>query len=204
MKQMINKNAERIPGIFSSKMKRRVNIIFLTVMLVLSTNAMAQNNSGDNNVNGPGKSKAQYKTAIGLRAGETSGLTIKRFTGASTAIEGIVGLWPYAFSVTGLFERYVPTEIGGLRWYYGGGAHFAFNSGGFYYNYYYYDYPDSRRYYYHVGETGIGLDGMIGLEFKIPKIPIAVSLDLKPYFEITSLGRAYGSPDPGFGIKVIF
>jgi hypothetical protein len=48
------------------------------------------------------------------------------------------------------------------------------------------------------------MDGIIGIEYKIAPIPLAVSLDMKPFFEMNTNGRAYLSLDPGIGVKVAF
>lgn len=145
-----------------------------------------------------------YKTAIGLRAGQTSGLTIKHFVGSANALEFIVGVWPYGFSATGLFERHASAGAEGLNWYYGGGGHVAVHSG----RLYYYDYRYGNRrydYYYRSGsDLGLGVDGVIGLEYKIKPIPFAVSLDLKPFIEVNTAGAAFIGLDPGLGIKVAF
>jgi hypothetical protein len=47
--------------------------------------------------------QANYKTGVGIRGGGyENGLTIKHFTNSSTAIEGILGLRPGVFVITGL------------------------------------------------------------------------------------------------------
>jgi len=42
------------------------------------------------------------------------------------------------------------------------------------------------------------------MEYKIPSIPFALSLDVKPYVEVITNGRVWTSLDPGLGIKVTF
>lgn len=143
-------------------------------------------------------SQMNYNTAIGLRAGETSGLTIKKAMG-SNALEGIVGLWSHGLSATLLYEFYAPAGLSGLNWYYGYGGHVAFETQA----YGWYDYG-RRRKYYTTGGVGLGIDGIVGIEFKIPKAPIAFSLDFKPYLEVNTRGGVYGSLDPGLGIKIAF
>lgn len=141
-----------------------------------------------------------YQTGIGLRAGETSGLTVKRFLNESTALEGIFGLWNHGLSITILYEKYVPAfKVNGLNWYFGGGGHLAVK------NRHYYRYYDRGRYYYYqYNNTGLGIDGIAGLEYKIPKTPLAINLEVKPYIEIISRGEIWSSIDPGFGIKLTF
>lgn len=144
-----------------------------------------------------------YSNAIGLRAGETSGITVKHFTGSSTAIEGIIGVWPYAIGLTGLFEKYVPFgNVNGLSWYYGAGAHVNFHTGRIYYVY-----REGSRYYayrYNYPGIGVGIDGILGAEYKIPRAPIAISLDVKPFMEFNNAGMFFTAFDPGLGIKVTF
>jgi len=142
---------------------------------------------------------SSYTTAIGIRGFGTSGLTIKHFTSNSSAYEGIVGFWPNAFSATFLFEQYV-NAFGepGLNWYYGIGGHVATKS-----NWAYVD-GVMRSYRINDGGFGVGVDGIFGLEYKIREIPVAVSMDVKPFVEITNKGNAYLAMDPGLGIKVTF
>jgi hypothetical protein len=144
----------------------------------------------------------QYTTAIGFRVGETTGLTAKSFRSNSTAVEGIIGIWNRGFSVTGLYEKYAPA-FGNeqLNWYYGGGAHLAFVTSKR--SYRWYDYGQ-RRFYYDDGGVGIGIDGAIGLEYKILRAPIAFSLDFKPFVEFNTSGGAWVSLDPGVGMKIAF
>ena len=143
-----------------------------------------------------------YNTAIGLRAGQTSGMTIKHFFNDENAFEGIIGVWPYALGITGLYEVHKPAfDTEGMKWYYGGGGHATFGT-----NRIYYVYRNGDRYYYRYssGNTGLGLDGILGLEYKIKPIPFAVSLDIKPFMEIDNDGIFYLSVDPGLGIKIAF
>lgn len=141
-----------------------------------------------------------YRTAIGVRAGGTSGLTIKHFTGANTALEGIVGVWPNALGLTLLVERHVNAfNEPGLNWYYGAGGHVAFAA-----DRYYYEAPRGYRYRYYGDYVGAGVDGILGIEYKIVPIPFAISLDLKPFVEVNTNSNVYVGLDPGLGIKVAF
>lgn len=144
---------------------------------------------------------SSYHTAIGLRAGVTSGVTFKQFLGGPTAVEVIAGIWPYGFSGTVLFEKHANAGAEGLAWYYGAGGHAVIQSGRIYYPH------RSPRYdyYYSTGSAlGLGVDGIIGLEYKIKPIPFAVSLDLKPFAEVNTAGYVFLGLDPGLGIKLAF
>lgn len=144
---------------------------------------------------------SSYTTAVGLRAGTTSGLTIKHFTGNSTAVEGILGFWESGLSATVLAERYVTAfDVQGLNWYYGVGGHAALygantNNRGW---------GDGRGDLPDDSALGLGVDGILGLEYKIKPIPFAVSLDLKPFAEVTTTGSYWIALDPGLGVKVTF
>lgn len=144
----------------------------------------------------------QYNAAVGVRAGETSGLTIKGFVTDNTAIEGIFGVWHRGVSLTGMYEVYNPAfNANGLSWYFGAGGHVALSNRRDNYDWYRFG---QRRFYVDNGETGLGIDGIIGLEYKIPRAPIAFSLDLKPFVEFNTRGGAWVSLDPGLGIKAAF
>lgn len=146
----------------------------------------------------PATSQAQerqeeYTRAIGGRFGAANGITYKHFlNGYGHAIDGIVnfqGNRRYGlFKLVGLYE--IHDHIGvadyeGLLWYYGGGGGIGFHT-------------DKE-----VDATNLAfsLDGVIGLDFKIPTAPVNIALDWKPTLEL--------SPNPGmkfdgFGLSVRF
>lgn len=143
-----------------------------------------------------------YSNAIGIRVGETSGLTFKHHFSNNNAFEGIISAWPYSIGLTGLFEKVVPTGTSGLNFYYGAGAHV--NAGRYYGRRVYYYRTDRYVYAESRGNLGIGVDGIVGLEYKIRPIPFAISADLKPYIETNTNRYTYLSLDPSIGIKVTF
>ena len=123
--------------------------------------------------------QANYKTGVGIRGGGyENGLTIKHFTNSSTAIEGILGFRPGVVIVTGLYEKHaVAFSEPSLNWFYGAGAHIgAIDEGRFYRGY-------GKDRFYADNELLIGADGILGLEWKIPEIPFALSVDLHPRLE---------------------
>jgi hypothetical protein len=136
-----------------------------------------------------------YRTGIGLRTGETSGITLKFNAQKASSIEIIAGIWSDWLSLTGLYEKNVAAfNINGMRWYYGAGGHVAFETDTF----------NNGRYYDRGDDFALGIDGIVGLEFKIPPIPFAVSLDIKPFLEIYNNGDVFMAIDPGLGIKFTF
>jgi len=142
-----------------------------------------------------------YKTGIGIRAGDPSGITVKHFLDPKQAIEGILSFWPWGPSLTVLYEFHETAfDVPGLVWFYGLGGHIR-------------AYPDSwrssyrgwhRDYERYNSRLGLGVDGIIGLEYKIPPIPITLSLDLKPMIEFTTYGNVYIGIDPGLSIRYVF
>lgn len=144
--------------------------------------------------------RTPYKTSLGIRIGGTSGAAVKHFFRPATAVEGILGTFGNGFSITGLVEKNAQAfDVEGLNWYYGGGAHIAFYNGN---RYYWVEgrnvrYRDSR-------DIGIGVNGIIGLEYILPDdIPVAFSLDLKPFIEIDNDGDVAVAPDLALGIKFL-
>jgi hypothetical protein len=137
------------------------------------------------------KSNAQqYNTGIGLRLGGfNNGITLKHFTGTTTALEGIASFGRGSFRVTGLFEKHTefPTAPG-LSWYYGAGAHIGFFTNE--YGYSYFRYYNNRKNFVFVNDdyrdntVAIGADFILGLEYKFQNAPVNIGLDVKPFVDI--------------------
>jgi hypothetical protein len=146
-------------------------LFILTIILIFSSTLFSQD----------------YKTGIGLRGGWTSGLTVKHFIKSGQAIEGILSSnWGWrGYRITALYEVHKAAfadDIEGMYWYYGGGIHFG--DGG----YYYYRWKDDPYYgkggyYERRRHVAFGIDGILGLEYKIQEIPITLGLDVKPFID---------------------
>ncbi len=160
-----------------------MKLSFLTIGLLFCSIASAQ---------------VPYKTAVGLRFGGTEGLTIKAALKNNAAIEGIIGLHPYGYSVTGLYEKYQNSGINKVQLYYGAGAHIGRNT----YNNYYY--KKDRQYFVYRQENAFGIDAIIGLEYKFNNAPIAISIDFKPAINFYQYGGSALFVDPGLGLKAAF
>ena len=141
-----------------------------------------------------------YTTSLGVRIGGTSGVSVKHFYKRSTAFEGVLGFFGNGFSVTGLLEKHEDAfDVNGLKFYYGAGAHLSAYENRFRY----YDRVWRDVNYDHQTTIALGIDGIAGLEYVFDEIPIALSLDLKPFIEVGSGGFVGFSPDPSIGIKII-
>ena len=132
--------------------------------------------------------KAQdYKTALGVKF-YPGGITLKHFLTNKVALEGIGYFYNHGTRITGLYEIHFDiAKAGNLRWYVGPGAHIGFynsNNG---------------------GATSIGVDGVIGLDFKIPSAPINLSLDWQPSIEFgDNFGHGFSGGWGGFAIRYTF
>jgi hypothetical protein len=127
--------------------------------------------------------KQNYKTAIGLKFSPTS-LTFKHFLEKNNALEIQLQNWIYGFRVTGLYEVHKPIkELTGLKWYYGGGAHIAF----------YNEQWKWQKEYDGQHTSSIGIDGVLGLDYKFESLPINLSLDWQPSFDLIGYTRFWGN-----------
>jgi hypothetical protein len=135
---------------------------------------------------------SEYRTAVGVKFWP-GGITIKHFIKDDAALEGIAHFWGHGFRFTGLYEFHGDINSApGLKWYVGPGAHIGW------YNDRYWRHDR----YYDDGDASFGVDGVLGLDYKIKGAPIALSLDVNPYVEF--LHGAYVDVWGGLGIKFTF
>jgi hypothetical protein len=107
-----------------------------------------------------------YDFAIGVKM-YPGAITVKKSIDGSKYLEGIAAFWNKGFRATGLYEVHTDLfNVEGLKWYYGAGAHVGF-------------YNDK----YYSGSTLIGIDGVLGLDYKIKGAPLNLSADWQPSFE---------------------
>ena len=141
---------------------RKLVLVTILSLFAFSFQTMAQN----------------YNLGIGIRTGYFNGLTVKKFTGGTTAIEGLLTTRWNGFTIAGLLEfDNAIADVDGLSWFYGFGGHVGFwenNSNAWYYDP---DYTGNQH-------TVIGLDGILGLEWTIPNAPLSFQLDWKPEFHL--------------------
>lgn len=122
-------------------------------------------------------SKAQYNTGIGLRLGTGNGITVKHFVTQDGAVEALAYRRWGGLIVAGLYEIHFDiSEVRGLQWFAGGGAHFGtWNAGN-------HNLPRVPK---RESMQTFGLDGIIGLDYKIYNAPINLSFDWKPAVNFT-------------------
>ena len=108
-----------------------------------------------------------YNKAIGVKFPVGTGLTYKKFITQKAAMEFQALYAEESFRLAGLYEFHFPfTKAEGLNWYVGPGAHL-----GFYKSQYQKSYSS---------KMDIGIDGVLGLDYKFNGLPINISLDWQP------------------------
>jgi hypothetical protein len=137
-----------------------------------------------------------YKTGLGVKIwGDGGGISIKSFVQSNRAFEGIAYFWNRGTRLTGLYEFHFDIDgAPGLKWYVGPGVHL-----GFYNNRYY----DPNYYDGNGAGTFVGIDGVLGLDYKFDDVPINLSLDWQPSFEFGA-NRGFVGNWGGLGIRYTF
>lgn len=134
-------------------MFRKVSVLFVGLFF-LSLSVIAQ------------KSSSGYKTALGVKFYPSS-VTLKHFVKENQALDFIGYFWQRGTRITGLYEFHKEiNSSGNFKWYVGPGAHVGFYSNK------YYD-----------GGVSVGIDGVLGLDYKFKDAPINLSLDWQPSIE---------------------
>jgi hypothetical protein len=124
-----------------------------------------------------------YRFAMGVRLSNSSptlnnSISGKYFITEKTAVEGLIS-FGNRFGMGALVQIHKPLNAEGLRWYYGAGAYVGFED----------------------GDTYLGPNGALGLDYKFKTAPINLSVDWKP--ELDFLPDINFVPD-AFGLTVRF
>jgi len=154
------------------------------VLLLLLSALFSIDKSYSQGANGP-----SYRTAIGIKF-YPGAFSIKHFHRDNRALEGLLYFWNYGFRVTGLYEIHGDiSDLGGLKWYIGPGAHIGV-------------WNNRWKDAYPTRESGvaIGVDGVLGLDYKINGAPINLSLDWQPSFTFSGYSYFEGGWG-GLGIR---
>jgi hypothetical protein len=153
---------------------RKVFVSVVALFIVMGSQAQSHSSEGYG-----------YKTALGVKVWDGAGISLKHFFDKNAG-ELIGYFWNRGFRLTGLYEIHGDINgAEGLRWYVGPGAHLGF------YN---------SKY---GGGSVIGIDGVIGLDYKFNGAPINVSLDWQPSFEFGD-GSGFIGSWGGLGIRYTF
>jgi len=133
---------------------------------------------------------SNYKSALGVKVWDGGGISFKHFFNGNNAGEFICYFWNRGVRITGLYEIHGDfADARGLKWYVGPGAHIGF-----------YDYYNHNN---HIDGTILGIDGVLGLDYKFKAAPINMSLDWQPSFEFGDY-VGFVSNWGGLGIRYTF
>ena len=148
----------------------------ILILFLFSSSVKAQDNIGSH----------EYKTALGVKF-YPGAVSLKHFIKPKAALEGLGYFWNRGFRVTGLYEFHNDINgVEGLKWYVGPGAHVGF------YN--------SK----HGGGSSFGVDGVIGLDYKIREAPINLSVDWQPSIEFNGAYDGFSGNWGGLAIRYVF
>lgn len=128
--------------------------------------------------------KPAYKTAVGVKF-SPFGVSIKSMSGKKKAFE-FLGYFDHGFRLTALVEYHgnISSE-GNFKWYIGGGGHVGF---------------DNKA---NGGDAKLGLDGVIGLDYKFMRMPLNISLDWQPSFGFGD-DKTFTANWGGIGLRYCF
>jgi hypothetical protein len=132
----------------------------------------------------------QYNTAIGGKISSGIAFSYKKFVANTHALEAQAMYFKKGVRFIGLyqFHFYNIEGLNGLAWYAGPGAHLGV---------WFPKFKDEFS-----SPIDLGIDGVIGLDYKIPNTPVNISLDWQPSFGI--LGDAGLQPQfGGLGIRYV-
>jgi len=124
----------------------------------------------------------EYIDAIGIRAGESFGVTYKHFFNEKLAIEAaVMSRWHGIYSM-GLIELHSQVmDIKGFEWYIGAGP-----SGGFW------SYNNDIK-WLDPGKSAFvfGITATAGLEYNLKDVPLAIGIDWKPAINLVGYSRPW-------------
>ncbi|MGV3767867.1 MAG: hypothetical protein ACO1NW_17150 [Chitinophagaceae bacterium] len=142
-----------------------------------------------------GSMGSSYQTALGVKF-YPGAISIKHFVGDNRALEGLASFWRYGMRITGLYEIHGDINgAPGLKWYVGPGAHIGFWN------------DKGKNYYYNGSRDGgayVGVDGVLGLDYKINGAPLNLSLDWQPSFSFGTDHSGFDGGWGGFAIRYTF
>lgn len=168
-------------------LQKAKSIVLIAAAVLISSLAMAQTTGGRN--------------SIGVRLGTDPGVTFKHYTGGNGGVELILHTGYRGLLLTGLYEWHLPFPTApGLFGYLGVGGHIGF-----------WDHWAHRRYNRGKDEwiwedghgPSFGIDGVMGLEYRIPNAPLIIGFDLKPGIDIYRR-TPYGTINAAFSFRYRF
>jgi hypothetical protein len=162
-------------------MKKEIFFIAVVGLVLFSCNAQAQAPRQG------GSLTADYKKAVGLgldlgSGGTGAGLGLKHFFTANGAVEANLLFFDDVFSLGAFYEYHGPIQNApGLKWYLGLGP----------------------QLFFYQGATDIAARVPVGLDYKIPTVPLDFSFDWRPYYRFND-NSEFIAARFGVGIRFAF
>jgi hypothetical protein len=133
-----------------------------------------------------------YNWAVGARLSDfMGGISVKKSLSEKSKIEGIFAV-PYwrGINLTGLYEQNLVNISKRFPVYAGAGAH----AGSWKYKS---NNDDNKRYFF------VGADVILGAEYTFPSVPLSLSIDYKPSYNIAE-HSGFNFADGGIAIRYTF
>lgn len=136
-------------------------------------------------------SGSSYKQALGIKFPLGISATYKKFVTNNNSFEAVATFWKKGFRAAAFYEFnfYSFEDVPNLSWFVGPGVH----AGAW------------REEYSKIfdNKLDIGIDGIIGFDYKFDNVPINVSVDWQP--AVTVVGSAGFTPSyGGIGVRYTF
>jgi hypothetical protein len=147
-----------------------------------------------------GKAMSQnYTRDAGMRIGDHFSLTYRQYLSNDQALEAYLFFGRQGISF-GVLKEYFQPVIGhisdNLYFQYGYGAHLGYR---------YTDHYQILNRTYELDKYTfsplIGVDGLVGIEYRFPEFPFLISMDIKPYFEFSTI-QIFGLYLQSFGLSL--
>lgn len=137
----------------------------------------------------PEQYTSPYKKALGVKM-YPSAISYKQFIRSNKAIETVGYFTLDGFFATVMYEKYTPiTDVENLSWYVGYGGHLGLWSDEW-----------KKNNPSHSAGIALGVDGILGLDYKIKNAPLNFSIDWQPSFNFVG-GSYFHSGWGGIGIR---
>jgi len=138
----------------------------------------------------------QFKSAVGLRLGSPTSVSLKTHLNESNALELMAGgRWYSGYSWYNLgaaYQIHKPLNIEGvegLEYYFGAGASVYFWS---------FDFASDAS------STTLGVQGYLGAQYTFKDTPISITVDWVPTIFINSYLTGFGGGYGGLGVRYVF
>jgi len=167
--------------------------IILSILIAFTNLSFSQDFTPDTAVNRQVHLYATpYKKAIGVKM-YPSAISYKVFVKTNAAFEYLGYVSLDGFRATALYEKYMPIDGNeNLTWYVGYGGHLGLWSEEW-----------KKNNPNHNAGIALGVDGILGLDYKVKTAPLNISVDWQPSFNF--VGSSYfESGWAGIGIRYTF